>query len=208
MFVCDYVKQFSVCMYVCMSVSTQIFFHWTPTKYGSEQDFSICIWCVLHVCNVEEVIEAEEGRAASRESNRKQSSTATSKAQMQLQKEIEKEKKFRTAAAYRERRNTIAEPERLRRQALSHCMYVCMLCIYVCTCKDVLYFFLCMLTYVTKYVIAIVVYNVYFIYLYVWLYSVKSWWCWRREWSSLNWFASLARDIPCIADGGPSMGQR
>ena len=84
----------------------------------------VCIWCVLHVCNVEEVIEAEEGRAASRESNRKQSSTATSKAQMQLQKEKEKEKKFRTAAAYRERRNTIAEPERLRRQALSHCMYV------------------------------------------------------------------------------------
>ena len=79
---------------------------------------------VCHVCNVEEVIEAEEGRAASRESNRKQSSSATSKAQMQLQKEKEKEKKFRTAAAYRERRNTIAEPERLRRQALSHCMYV------------------------------------------------------------------------------------
>ena len=103
-------------MYVCMYVFMCTF-----------------VLMVCHVCNVEEVTEAEEGRAASRESNRKQSSTATSKAQMQLQKEKEKEKKFRTAAAYRERRNTIAEPERLRRQALSHCIYVCMYVMYLCT---------------------------------------------------------------------------
>ena len=35
-------------------IGTQIFFHWTPTKYGNEQDFSICMYvrimlaCIIH----------------------------------------------------------------------------------------------------------------------------------------------------------------
>ena len=31
-------------------IGTQIFFHWTPTKYGNEQDLSICMYECLYVC--------------------------------------------------------------------------------------------------------------------------------------------------------------
>ena len=33
-------------------IGTQIFFHWTPTKYSNEQDFSICMYvciCILSI---------------------------------------------------------------------------------------------------------------------------------------------------------------
>ena len=79
MYIRVYVKMYAyvyVCMYVCMYVrfciltmcsysvgsflymasvsihqiiGTQIFFHWTPTKYANEQDLSICMYVCMYV---------------------------------------------------------------------------------------------------------------------------------------------------------------
>ncbi len=56
MYVCMYAVSYSMGSFLYMisvsihqRIGIQIFFHWTPTKYGNEQDFSLCMYVCMYM---------------------------------------------------------------------------------------------------------------------------------------------------------------